>query len=95
MTIKEVKNKYQSIVNDCRKAEKTGEPFLARFAAMRSLEIAQNEFEQNEFVESDIAARNEARRLYHSAWNAIAFPSGEEGVSFVSDFDESRAATGE
>lgn len=92
MTIKEAKLKYQSIVNDCRKAEKTGDAFLARVAAMNALEIAQNTFMG---VVEDIAARNEARRLYHGAWNAIAYPLGEEGIAFMADFDESKAATGE
>ena len=44
MTIKELKLNYQSIVNDCRKAEKTGDAFLARVAAMNALELAQNTF---------------------------------------------------
>lgn len=94
MTIKDAKLKYQSIVNDCRKAEKTGDAFLARVAAMNALEIAQNTFMG---IVEDIAARNEAqaRWLYHGAWNAIAYPLSEEGIAFMADFDESRAAAGE
>lgn len=83
MTIKELKLNYQSIVNDCRKAEKTGDEFLARVAAMNALELAQNTFIG---VVADIAARNEARRLYHGAWNAIAYPLGEEGKKFMEGY---------
>lgn len=83
MTIKELKLNYQNIVNDCRKAEKTGDAFLARVAAMNALELAQNTFIG---VVADIAARNEARRLYHGAWNAIAYPLGEEGKKFMEGY---------
>ena len=50
---------------------------------MNALELAQNTFMG---VVADIAARNEARRLYHGAWNAIAYPLGEEGKKFMEGY---------
>ena len=84
MSISELKAKYQGIVSDCRKAEKTEDTVTARYNAMASLER-----EQNTFMESvvDATERAAAWRIYHGAWNAIAFPAGEEGTAFMADFD--------
>ena len=83
MTINELKNMHQGIVYDCRKAEEAGNASTARFDAMVALEN-----EQNTFMESvaDATTRADAWRIYHSAWNAIAFPTGEEGTAFMADF---------
>lgn len=83
MTIKELKLKYQSIVNDCRKAEKTGDAGIARIEANKKLEAENNSYLA---VDLPIEERNAARRLYHGAWNAIAFPLGEEGKKFMEGY---------
>lgn len=92
MTIKELKLNYQSIVNDCRKADKTEDADIARIEANKKLEAENNSYMA---VDLPIEECNAARRLYHGAWNAIAYPLGEEGIAFMADFDESRAAAGE
>ena len=84
MSISELRAKYQGIVYDCRKAEKTEDIVTARFNAMANLERAQNAFMESVV---DATERAAAWRVYHAAWNAIAFPAGEEGVAFVADFD--------
>ena len=84
MTISELKAKYQGIVYDCRKAEKTEDIVTARFNAAADLELAQNAFMESV---ADAATRAAAWRVYHAAWNAIAYPAGAEGAAFMADFD--------
>lgn len=83
MTIKDLKLKYQSIVNDCRKAEKTEDADIARIEANKKLEAENNSYMA---VDLPIEECNAARRLYHGAWNAIAYPLGEEGKKFMEGY---------
>lgn len=84
MTINELKLKHQGIVYDCRKAEEAEDTITARFNAMANLELAQNTFMADV---TDAVTCSNAWRLYHSAWNAIAYPISEEGAAFMADFD--------
>lgn len=83
MTIKDLKLKYQSIVNDCRKAEKTEDADIARIEANKKLEAENNSYMA---VDLPIEECNAARRLYHGAWNAIAYPLVEEGKKFMEGY---------
>ena len=84
MTTNELRAKYQGIVSECRKAEKTEDTVTARFNAAADLELAQNAFMESV---ADAATRAAAWRVYHAAWNALAFPAGAESTEFMEDFD--------
>ena len=83
MTLTELKAKYQKIVADCRESEKTEGADIARIEAKKKLEAENNSYMA---VDLPIEERNAARRLQHSAWNAISFPNGEEGKKFMEGY---------
>ena len=87
MNVNELGTIYKEVVVKARNsadAEKTENGrFLVFDAAKKNLEELNNNFMAEHDSISDSSLKNEARRLYHHAWNALCFPNSEESKEFM------------